>query len=142
MVAKQKWRPYLIGKVFTVITDHQSLKFLLEQKVGTPLQQKWVSKLLGYDVRVEYKKGVENLVADTLSIKDEVYKPEVGLSISALSIPTVEWWDEIKEGYKQDQNSIKLLEQSTMGLLPKTFSEKNGLLFYKNRLFVAEHGDS
>ena len=56
----QKWRPYLLGQSFVVKTDQQSLKFLLEQKVGTPFQQKWITKLLGCDFTVEYKKGVEN----------------------------------------------------------------------------------
>jgi hypothetical protein len=32
----QKWRPYLLGKPFVVRTNQQSLKFILEQKVGTP----------------------------------------------------------------------------------------------------------
>jgi hypothetical protein len=43
---------------------------LLEQRIGTPAQQKWVSKLQGVDFTVEYKKGRENRAADTLSRKD------------------------------------------------------------------------
>jgi hypothetical protein len=70
VTAIQKWRPYLLGRPFVVKTDQQSLKFLLEQKVGTPFQQKWITKLLGYDFVVEYKKGVENRVADALSKKE------------------------------------------------------------------------
>ena len=63
----KKWRPYLLGKPFIVRTDHQSLKFLLEQRIATPSQQKWLAKLLGYAFVVKYKKGVENKVADALS---------------------------------------------------------------------------
>lgn len=50
-------------------TYQQSLKYLLEQKVGTPLQQKWITKLLGFDLSVEYNQGKDNRVADTLSRK-------------------------------------------------------------------------
>ena len=31
VISVKKWRPYLIGKTFKVRTDHQTLKFLLEQ---------------------------------------------------------------------------------------------------------------
>ena len=44
----KKWRPYLVGRPFVIKTDQQSLKYLLHQRIGTPLQQKWLSKLLGY----------------------------------------------------------------------------------------------
>ena len=50
-----------------VKTDHQSLRFLLEQRVATPFQQKWLTKLLGYAFVVEYKRGCDNRVANALS---------------------------------------------------------------------------
>ena len=40
VAAVKKWRPYLLRHFFTIKTDHQSLKFLLEQKIGTPMQQR------------------------------------------------------------------------------------------------------
>ena len=67
--AVRKWRPYLVGKPFVLRTDHQSLKFLLEQRIATPAQQKWLAKLLGYLFVVEYKKGVDNKIVDALSRK-------------------------------------------------------------------------
>lgn len=36
VTAVKRWSPYLLGKPFIIKTDHQSLKFLLEQKIGTP----------------------------------------------------------------------------------------------------------
>jgi len=67
VMAVQKWRHYLLGQSFVVRTDQQALKYLWEQRVGTPAQQKWVSKLLGYDFMVEYKRGRENKAGDALS---------------------------------------------------------------------------
>lgn len=82
-------------------TDHQSLKFLLEQKIGTPMQQHWVSKLLGYDIIVEYKKGPDNKVADALSKRDEENTLEVTLSL--ISYPTLEWLTELGDIYIYDR---------------------------------------
>ena len=36
VVVVKKWRPYLLGRLFVIKIDHQSLKYLLEQRVGTP----------------------------------------------------------------------------------------------------------
>ena len=36
--AVQKWRPYLLGRRFIIKTDHQSLKYMIEQRVSTPMQ--------------------------------------------------------------------------------------------------------
>jgi hypothetical protein len=67
VMAIRKWRHYLLGHNFKVRTNQQALKYLLEQRIGTPTQQKWVSKLLGFYFTVEYKKGRENRAANALS---------------------------------------------------------------------------
>jgi hypothetical protein len=65
------WIPCLLGKIFQIKTDHQSLKYFLEQCLSSPEQQKWVSKLFGYDYEIIYKKCKDNVFADALSRKYE-----------------------------------------------------------------------
>jgi len=65
--AVKKWEQYLIGRPFIIKTDQKSLKHLLEQKISTPFQQFWLSKLMGFDYSIQYKSGVQNMAADNLS---------------------------------------------------------------------------
>lgn len=68
--AVRHWHAYLWGHQFVVRTDHYSLKFLLEQRITTSPQQHWISKILGFDFRVEYRAGRTNGAADALSRRD------------------------------------------------------------------------
>ncbi|XP_071912354.1 uncharacterized protein [Coffea arabica] len=67
VLAVTKWKHYLVGHHFVIRTDHQALKYLLEQRLTHLLQQKWPTKLLGLDYEIQYKKGSNNGVADALS---------------------------------------------------------------------------
>ncbi|GKB27941.1 putative mitochondrial protein [Tanacetum coccineum] len=70
VAALDKWKGYFFDRHFKIKTDHFSLKYLLNQKLTTPFQFKWLPKLLGYDYEIVYKKGSENVVADALSRMD------------------------------------------------------------------------
>jgi hypothetical protein len=85
------WHPYLLGQRFQIKTDHQSLKYFLEQQISSPVQQKWVTKLFGYDYEIIYKKGKENVVADALSQKYE----EDG-SLFSLSFSVLDWLQAVR----------------------------------------------
>lgn len=45
----RKWRSYLIVHPFRILTDHQTLKYFLDQHITTQTQQRWLLKLLGYN---------------------------------------------------------------------------------------------
>jgi hypothetical protein len=67
MHALTKFTQYLVGSKFVVKTDHNSLKYFLEQKDLSERQQKWVMKVHAFDFDTEYVKGKKNIVADALS---------------------------------------------------------------------------
>ncbi|GKF34059.1 putative mitochondrial protein, partial [Tanacetum coccineum] len=60
LMALERWRCYLLDIDFIIKTYHFSLKYLLDQRIITPTQMKWLPKLMGYDYEVVYKKGSEN----------------------------------------------------------------------------------
>lgn len=56
----KQWHYYLIVGHFIIRTDQRSLKHLMGERVTTPVQHVWLSKLLGYDYEIFYKQGSEN----------------------------------------------------------------------------------
>lgn len=67
LLATKHWHYYLISSHFIIKTNQKSLKYLIDQKITTPLQHSWLVKLMGYDFEICYKKGSENSAADALS---------------------------------------------------------------------------
>ena len=102
-----KWKPYLLGKPFIIKTNQQSLKYILEQRIATPAQQKWSTKSLGYLFVVEYKQGCENKVTDALSRRlDSIFMDPTTLnpfvnspSLFFISFPCPSWIEELKASY-------------------------------------------
>jgi hypothetical protein len=61
------FRPYLYGQKFTLVTDHQSLKWLMESDKLTGKLVRWALLLQEYDFEVVHRAGIANLDADGLS---------------------------------------------------------------------------
>jgi hypothetical protein len=100
------WHPCLLGKCFQTKTYHQSLKYFLEQHLFSPKQQKWVTKLFGYDYKIIYKKGKDNVVVDALSRKYE----DEGSHFS-LSFIVPDWLQVVRQEWLQDPKSSHLIQQ-------------------------------
>lgn len=81
--AVKKWRQYLLGRPFRIFADQKSWKHLLSQVVQIPEQDKWETKLIGFDFEIFYKPGKENQVADALSRVDDTLL--LGLSSTNLA---------------------------------------------------------
>ena len=134
VTAVLKWRAYLVGRHFTIKTDHQSLKYLMEQRVHTPLQQKWIAKLMGFDYEVQYKKGRDNVVADALS-----RRPQEGSVVATMVTITTSLIRDIQQGWQQDAHVQELIQKiSTNDQQYTNYSWQQGMLRRKGKLVVAD----
>lgn len=106
----QRQGTYLSQNPFVIKIDQKSIKFLLEQRLNTPFQQAWMSKLMGFDFEIPYKEGVENKAANALSRKS---RPE--LLPMMLDNAQEGLFDSIKVSWHQDpslQTTIKDLHSN------------------------------
>ena len=62
----EKFRDYLIGSKFTVLTDNYPLTYVHTSRLGTP-QIRWLSDLAVFHFNIKYRVGKSNQAADTFS---------------------------------------------------------------------------
>jgi hypothetical protein len=67
IMAVERWRPYLQRQEFIIKIDHKSLAYLNEQTLQSNLQRNAMTRMMGVQFRIQYKKGKDNLAADALS---------------------------------------------------------------------------
>ena len=96
-----------MGRHFKVKNDHDSLKHFLEQRISSEEQQKLVTKMLGYDFEIIYKKWKLNVVADALSRKDE----QVEAFLCAISIIQPNWITKSRDEWKKDEEVWTLIQK-------------------------------
>ena len=80
----EKFDCYLVGRRFTVVTDHRSLSWLITQPMVKGRLANWAYKLRNHNFTIVYRKGSENHLADFLSRAVSVVEVlSVGIPLSA-----------------------------------------------------------
>lgn len=158
----QKFRTIIFGYPLIIRTDNHSLKFLSQCRLLNDRLTRWVLYLSEFDYTVEYVKGSENVVADTLSrfpptltainsIKDT--EPIIA-SICEIK-PIVAFWeaDDIKlllDPFKKltnlQENDIfwgplykHLMGNKSIQLNPKQLRMLKNVTVYKSHLVLKMH---
>ena len=134
IAALDKWKGYLLDRHFKIKTDHFSLKYLLDQKMTTPFQLKWLPKLLGFDYEIAYRKGSENTAADALSRVNHSGEL-LQMVVSSVASGVM---DKIKAGWYNDDTMKQLIQ----AVKDKTYKGnkitfEGGILRRKGKIMVA-----
>lgn len=136
LLAVDHWCSYLQFGEFIIRTDQCSLIHLGDQRLATPWQQKAMTKLLGLQYKLQYKKGLDNKAADVLSRCPQTDP----MQICALSVVVPLWLNEVQEGYKTDPATEQLLTQVLLS--PDRYPHytlQQGVLRYKGRIWVGSN---
>lgn len=132
--ALKKWKQYFSGAILIIRTYQQSLKYIGEKILIEGVQHKLLIKLLGYNYKIEYKKGRENKVADALS---RVYANEQAMAITT-SIPL--WINDVIKSYEGDEKCQELESQPSIDAQAHPYySLLKGIIRYKGRLYIGSN---
>ena len=89
-----KFRPYIDGYEFKVVTDHSSLRWLCEMKNPTTRLARWALELQDHKFTVDHRKCALNYVAYALSW---MYEGEDGSDMAAVS-----WFMDTEDTWYQE----------------------------------------
>jgi hypothetical protein len=133
--AIKKWKHYFASTSVILRTDQQSLKYIQDQRLVDGIQHKLLVKLLGFNYKVEYKKGRENKVADALSRAPHTTK------ILAISQAIPVWMEQVTSSYEADDLCLDLLAKLSVDnqAIPN-YKLASGILRYKNNIMVGATG--
>ena len=129
------WRCYLLGRRFEVMTDHATLRHMLEQpNLTNPRRIRWISELMEYDFEVIYSPGKDN-PSDPLSRLLILNITEEGFTINNMFVSSPEISPSIQtrilEGYRKDPFYTSPSNRAEL-------EESRGLLYYRDRICIPD----
>jgi hypothetical protein len=123
MHALTKFRLYLVGSKFVVKTNHNSLKYFLEQNDHSERQQKWVMKA-SFDFDIEYVKGKKKIMADVLSRRP---------ATCSLMEVSVDWKSHLLVEYSKNKIACKVLDGQVQDDKYRIIDD---VILYKDKLYL------
>lgn len=124
--AIEKFRPYVEGTRFTVITDHYSLLWLFNLKDPMGRLARWALRLQPYNFKIIHRKGKEHVVPDMLSRArpEEEVKMDAVCQVNEGKEITDRWYNKMLHSVQEHPGNYPLW-MADKGILWKIIVEKN-----------------
>ncbi|XP_073670965.1 uncharacterized protein [Paramisgurnus dabryanus] len=118
--ALEKWQHYIEHKLFTVVTDHAALQWVMGSTKANSRLIRWVLRLQKFNFIIEYRKGKLNAAPDALSrspipAKCTLYTKQQTTPHSELPITDVVLWEE----QHKDDEIVKLFQEIVNKQIPQ-----------------------
>lgn len=133
--AVEKWRQYLEGRNFEVLTDHSALTWVFNNPKPSSRLTRWALRLQCFSFLVKYRKGSCNVVPDALSrgIPGQEVVGHIAICQANKTDPNLPVsWDEIGKAQKLDSSLQALWEaakQATTDSSRIAYCVQNDYLF-------------
>lgn len=124
----QRFRTYLLGIPFTIVTDCNSLRATFEKRDILPRVARWWNIMQEYDFKIIYKSG------STMSHVDALSRNPVGPEFVEVRCIETKWIATVQHNDPELQRIISILkDEDTNGILDikNNFVIKRGLLYRK-----------
>jgi len=132
-------RHYLLDIRFTLMTDHIALKYLFDQPKLNVRKARWLAILSEFDFEIQFIKGKENMVTDTLSRKVQINHLT---TISSYGSNLGERIIDARQYDEQYQQIKEELQQADKGEKSEEYHlTKEGLIKFKNRIYVPNNNE-
>jgi len=136
LLAVDQWKAYLMPVEFTIQTYQRSLIHLQDQKLNSYWQQKAMTKLMGFQYKILYKKGSTNCVVDDVLRMNH----STGI-LSALSVVLPTWLQSVQDSYKDQPAAQKLFQSLALQSPQGHFSRDQGIIKYKGAIWLGHSND-
>ena len=98
----------MLGRKFTIFSDHHSLKFLQTQPQLSRRQARWLELLAEFDFEIVHRLGKSNVVADALSRLNKIEVQELGTVKKG--VKREDLFKGLEQAYKNEKETKRILE--------------------------------